>query len=444
MQGVGSQKTADLPRTLGLPDAVAIVVGIVIGGGIFIVPNLVARNLGTSTAILGVWIFGGVVTFFGALAAAELGAAMPATGGQYVYLREIYGPLGGFLYGWSMFLVCRTAQAAWLATTLALYVSYFVPLGPVGSRLLEAGALILLTAINYRGVYLSALVQKFLASAKVVGLLVIIGSAFLLRARVPAMPSTAAAPFSMSHFGLALMACVLAYDGWAQMTDVAGEIKRPQRTILAALVFGVGIVIIVYVLANAAYLHLLSPAEIAASDHVGATAAERVLGPAGGGLVAFIIVLSIIGSLNGVFMTGPRIYFAQARNGLFFSKFAEIHPRFQTPAFAIVAQAVWSMVLLLTGTYETLVTYAIPAAWFFYALMVLGVMLLRAKRPDLPRPYRMWGYPFTPLLFLIVAVAFIANSMIEQPGPTLAAFGLIAAGVPVFFLWGHRRDRQRA
>jgi len=209
-------------------------------------------------------------------------------------------------------------------------------------------------------------------------------------------------------------------------------------------VFGVGICMVVYVLANAAYLHILSPAEIAASDHVGATAAERVLGPAGGGLVAFIIVLSIVGALNGVFLTAPRIYFAQSRNGLFFSKFAEIHPRFQTPAFAIVAQAAWSIVLMLSGTYETLITYAMPALWFFYALMVLGVLLLRAKRPDLPRPYRMWGYPITPVLFLIVAVAFIANSMIEQPGPSLAAFGLIAAGVPVYFLWGYRRDRQRA
>ena len=443
MQGVSPPKMAELPRTLGLVDAVAIVVGIVIGGGIFIVPNLVARNLGTSTAILGVWIFAGVVSFFGALAAAELGAAMPATGGQYVYLREIYGPLGGFLYGWSMFMVCRTAQAAWLATTLALYVSYFIPLGPVGSRLLGAGTLMVLTAINYRGVSLGALVQKCLASAKVVGLLVIIASAFLLRARTP-VASVGAAPFSVSHFGIALMACVLAYDGWAQMTDVAGEIKSPQRNILAALAFGVGIVMIVYVLANAAYLYVLSPAEIAASGHVGATAAEQVLGPAGGGLVALIIVLSIVGSLNGVFMTAPRIYFAQARNGLFFSKFAEIHPGFQTPAFAIVAQAAWSMVLLLSGTYETLITYAMPALWFFYALMVLGVMLLRHRRPDLPRPYRMWGYPVTPLLFLIVAVAFIANSMVTQPGPSLAAFGLIAAGVPVYFLWGHRRDRQRA
>ena len=424
----------ELPRTLGLLDALSIVVGIVIGGGIFLVPNLVAQNLGTSASILSVWIVAGVASLFGALACAELGAALPATGGQYVFLREIYGPMAGFVYGWTMFLVCRTAQAAWLGVTFTLYVSYFVPLSPMAARLIGIGAIVVLGAINYRGVTMGALVQKSFTLAKVFGLVIIIGSAYLLGAKAPAV-TAAAAPFTFSHFGIALLACVLAYDGWATVSDVAGEIKNPQRNMFLALTVGVGISIAIYLLANLAYLHVLSIPEIAASSHVGALAADRAMGPVGGTFVAAIIIVSIIGALNGTFMTSPRIYFAQARSGLFFAKFGEVHPRFRTPAFAIVAQGAWAIVLLVSGTYETLIAYAMVAFWTFYGLMVLGVMLLRRQQPDLPRPYKMWGYPVTPLLFLAVTVLFLGNTAINRPGPSLAALGLIATGVPVYFLW---------
>jgi APA family basic amino acid/polyamine antiporter len=241
--------------------------------------------------------------------------------------------------------------------------------------------------------------------------------------------------FSLSHFGVALIACLLAYDGWVQVTFVAGEIRDPKRNILRALALGVGICIAIYMSANLAYLHVMSIPEIAASDHVGASAAERVLGPAGGTLVAVIILLSIIGTINGCFLTSPRIYFAQARDGLFFAKFAEVHPRFSTPAFSIVAQAVWAVILLLSGTYETLLDYAMFALWISYALMVAGMMVLRRKQPQLERPYRMWGYPVTPLLFLAVAGGFLVNTLIEKPGPSFAGLALIATGVPVYFVW---------
>jgi APA family basic amino acid/polyamine antiporter len=436
MQGVTvQQKLSELPRTLGLVDGLAIVVGCVIGGGIFLVPNLVAQNLATPASIISVWVFAGVASFFGALACAELGAAMPSTGGQYVFLTDIYGPMAGFLFGWTSFVVCRTAQASWLAVTLGLYVSYFVPLGAVASKILGIAAIAALAAVNYCGVARGALVQKVFTSAKLIGLLIIIGSAFLLRSGAPPAAPAPAAPFSVSHFGIALIACLLAYDGWAQMSDVAGEIKNPRKNVMLALGLGVAICISVYVLANAAYLHVLSIPEIAASGHVGAAAADRVLGRTGGMLVAGIIVLSIIGALNGAFMTSPRIFFAQAHHGLFFSKFAEVHPQFRTPAFSIVAQAVWSMVLLLSGTYQTLIAYAMMAYWFFYGLMVLGVMVLRVRRPELERPYKMWGYPVTPLLFLAVTVGLIANTLVTQTKPALASFGLIAAGVPVYFFW---------
>jgi APA family basic amino acid/polyamine antiporter len=429
---------SELPRKLGLLDSLAIVVGIVIGGGIFLVPNLVARNLGSVTSILGVWIFAGVASFFGALACAELGAAMPSTGGQYVFIREAYGKLGGFLYGWMMFVVGRTAQVSWMAVTFSLYLSYFVPLSPVVSKAIGIAAIAVFAMINYRGVSGGALVQKSFTFAKVLGLLIIIGSALFFQGGSTAtLPATAsqAGRFSFSHFGVALIACLLAYDGWVQVTFVAGEMKNPKRNVLLALVLGVGACIAIYMLANLAYLHVMSIPEIAASDHVGASAAERTLGPMGGTLVAAIILLSIIGTLNGCFLTSPRIYFAQARDGLFFARFADVHPRFSTPAFAIVAQGVWAIILLISGTYETLLDYALFALWISYALMVAGVMVLRYKQPQLERPYRMWGYPVTPLLFLAVAVGFLLNTLIEKPLPSLAAVLLIAAGVPVYLVW---------
>ena len=432
----------ELPRKLGLLDSLAIVVGIVIGGGIFLVPNLVARNLGSETSILGVWLFAGVASFFGALACAELGAALPSTGGQYVFLREAYGPLGGFLYGWTMFVVARTAQVSWMAVTFSLYVSYFVPLSPMASKLLGIAVITLFAAINYRDVSGGALVQKSFTSAKVLGLLIIIGGALFFRGNAPAAALAATAQFSLSHFGVALIACLLAYDGWVQVTFVAGEIKDPKRNILRALALGVGACIAIYMLANLAYLRVMSIPEIAASDHVGASAAERVLGSAGGTLVAAIILTSIIGTINGCFLTSPRIYFAQARDGLFFAKFAEVHPRFSTPGFSIVAQAVWAVILLLSGTYETLLDYAMFALWISYALMVAGMIVLRRKQPQLERPYRMWGYPVTPSLFLAVAFWFLGNTLIEKPGPSVAGLLLIVAGVPVYFVW--RKSSRRS
>jgi len=430
----GDPLKTDLPRTLGLLDALSIVIGCVIGGGIFLVPNLIAQNLPSAPAILGAWIFAGVVSFFGALACAELGAAMPATGGQYVFLREAYGPLAGFLCGWTNFLIARGAQSAWLAVVLAIYISYFHPFGPGASKAIAVAAIAVFTLINYRGVSLGALVQKSFTLAKLVGILVIVASAFLF-GHASSAPVTAGAPITVSSLGVALIACLLAYDGWVQMSFVAGEIKNPRRNILLALGVGIAAVIGVYLLANLAYLRVLSVPEIAASAHVGADTAERVLGPLGGTLVSLIILLSIIGSLNGAILTCPRVYFAQAQDGLFFRRFAEVHPRYQTPGFAILAQGVWAVVLILTGSYEELIDYAMFAIWLSYAFMIAAVLVLRRTQPNLPRPYKMWGYPVTPLLFLGVAIWFLGNMLVTRPRPSLAGLALIAAGVPVYFIW---------
>ena len=428
----------DLPRKLGLFDALSIVVGITIGGGIFLVPNLIARELYSPASILGVWIFAGVISFFGALACAELGTAIPATGGQYVFLREAYGPLIGFLCGWSMFLVARTAQVAWMAVTLALYVSYFVPLSPLEAKLLGVAAIGILAAINYRGVTAGATVQNVFTLAKVGGLLVITVSALFWGTHASSSTALAREPFSVRSFGVALIACVLAYDGWVQLSFVAGEIRNPQRNVLWALALGTAACMAIYLLANLAYLRVLTIPEIAASDHVGATLAERVMGARGGALVAVVVLISIVGTLNGCFLTSPRVYFAQARDGLFLRRFGEIHPKFQTPGFAILAQSAWAIVLLISGSYETLLDYAMFALWLSYGLMVAGVIVLRRTQPALARPYRMWGYPVTAILFLAITAWFLINMLVTRPIPSFAGLLLIASGIPVFFVWKHR------
>ena len=413
---IHAQGSAELPRRLGFLDALSIVVGIIIGAGIFLVPNLVARELQSPARILGVWVFAGVISFFGALACAELGTAFPATGGQYVFLREMYGPLIGFLCGWSMFAVARTAQVAWLAVTMTLYVSYFVPMSSGVAKFLGLGALALFTTINYWGVNAGALVQKVFTLAKVAGLLLLIGAALLWRGSSAGTHAALSGGFSISHFGVALIACVLACDGWVQLSFVAGEIRNPRRNILWALAIGSAACTAVYVLANIAYMRVLSIPEIAASEHVGASVAERVMGHTGGVLVSVIILMSIIGTLNGCFLTSPRIYFAQARDGLFFRKFADVHPKHQTPGFAIMAQGVWAAVLLISGSYESLLDYAMFAIWLSYGFMVAGVIVLRIKRPSLVRPYRMWGYPVTPILFLLITAWFLGNMIVSSAG----------------------------
>jgi APA family basic amino acid/polyamine antiporter len=327
---------------------------------------------------------------------------------------------------------------------MALYVSYFIPLSAPLSKLLGICAIGLFIGINYRGVTAGAMVQKTFTLAKVAGLLVIIGSALLWGSKAALPPEGIATGFSVSSFGVALIASLLAYDGWVQLSFVAGEIRNPQRNVLVALTLGLVACIAIYLLANAAYLRVLPIAQIAASDHVGATVAQHTLGSGGGSLVSLIILMSIIGTLNGCFLTSPRIYFAQARDGLFFRKFAEVHPRYQTPGFAILAQGFWAAVLVVSGSYETLLDYAMFAIWLSYGLMVAGVIVLRYKQPGIARPYRMWGYPVTPALFVAITSWFLVNMLKTRPLPSVAGLLLIASGIPVYFLWARRRNQAES
>ncbi len=425
--------TGELPRKLGLIDAISIVVGTVIGAGIFLVPNLVARSLSSPAMILAVWVFTGILSFFGALAYAELGAMIPATGGQYVYLRETYGELPAFLCGWTYFFVVLSASLGWIGISFANYLGYFIPLNPLAEKAVALGLIAAVTYVNYRGITAGAITQKLFTAMKLSGLLILIVSAFLSAPHAPSPPATGG--ISMQLFGVAMISCLLSYDGWVALSFVAGEVRNPKRNLTLAVALGLGIATIIYLLANAAYLRVLTIPEIAASNRVGALAAERAMGPVGGVIVSITILLSIAGCGNGWAMTAPRIYFAQARDGLFFHRFAAIHPRYQTPAFSIVAFGVWSGLLALTGTYETLASYAMFAAWFFYGLTAIGVLILRRREPDRPRPYRMPGYPVTLLLFVAVAAGFVMNTFIATPGPAIVGTLLIATGVPIYFFW---------
>jgi len=425
----------ELPRKLGLLDSAAIVTGTIIGAGIFLVPNLVARSLPSAAWIVGAWVFTGVLSFFGALAYAELGAMIPATGGQYAFLRESWGPMCAFLCGWTYFFVVLSASIAWLSITFATYLGYFMPMSGAVAKIVAVVVIALMTLVNYRGVRMGAAVQNVFTALKLGTLLVLILSAFVVGQPAASAP---AGPITLSGFGVAMISCVLTYDGWVALSFMAGEVKNPKRNLPLGIALGLAAAMAVYVLAILAYTRVLSVAEIAGTDRVGALAAERVLGAAGGKFIAFSILMSIVGGLNGWSMTAPRIYFAQARDGLFFRQFAAIHPRFETPYISIVMFGAWSALLAITGTYETLASYAMFAAWVFYALTSLGLIVLRRTQPKRERPYRMTGYPVTLAIFALVAAGFVVNTFIATPGPAIIGSLFIASGVPVYFWWKHR------
>ncbi|HUQ92373.1 MAG TPA: amino acid permease [Bryobacteraceae bacterium] len=425
--------TQKLSRRLSLIDCTAVVIGSTIGTGIFIVPGSIAQSLPRAEWILSVWVITGLLTFCGAMAFAELGAMIPSTGGQYVYLREAYGPLCAFLCGWAFLLIIQSGTIAAKAAGFAIYLLYLAPLHPVWGQIAALSMIALLTFVNYRGVRFGARVQNIFTLLKLTGLATVIIGAYLAQP-VSRTATSTAAPFQWSHFGVAMVACLFAYEGWNKVTFIAGEIQRPEQNLKRSLVLGLAVVIGVYLLANLSYLRVLPIDEIASTRRVAALAAERAMGAAGAVVVTLSILVSIIGSTNGGMMTTPRVYFAMARDGLFFKQFGEVHPRFQTPAFAILLQGVWAAVLTLSGSFDALASYAIFSAWLFYALTVAAVIVLRRKQPEMARPYRMWGYPFTAILFVVVSLWLVSNTVVSNPWPSLIGIAIIGSGVPAYFL----------
>jgi APA family basic amino acid/polyamine antiporter len=433
---------SELPRQLNLLDATSIVIGTTIGVGIFIVPASIARALPSPSLILATWVITGIISFFGALAYAELGAMMPDSGGQYVYLREAYGPFTAFVCGWVAFLIIQSGSIAAVSVGFGIYLSYLLPHVPGVAYWAPVGVIALFTFINYRGVRAGARTQNVFTALKIAGLAVLVGSAFLHRSAAAPVAEAAAGALSVHGLAVAMLGCFLAYDGWQYIAFVAGEVRDPRRNIPLSLAFGTGAVILLYLLANVAYLRVLPLSRIAASEHVAATVTEQTMGPIGATVIALTIMLSSAGAANGAILTSPRIYFAQARDGLFFRKMAEIHPRFRTPSFSILVQGIWTSVLAVSGSYETLISYALFAMWLFHGMTVLGVLVLRRKYPDKPRPYRMWGYPLSPLLFALFALWFVANTLVTRPVPSLAGALIMAGGIPIYYLWKSRASRS--
>lgn len=426
-----------LPRALGPLSSTALVVGTIIGSGIFLVPHNVAQHVGSVGSLLLVWIVGGVLSLAGALSLAELGAASPEAGGVYVYLRQAYGRLCAFLYGWAMLAVVESGGIATLAVAFSIYSASFFPFSPFQQKLLSSGVIALLTLVNILGVRKGAAVQTVFMFAKLSGLAMIVGFA-LFASRIAPIVSTQALPTrqtTVSSFGVALIGVLWAYHGWHMLSYAAGEVKDPGRVLPRSYTLGTFLVAAVYLSANLAYLRVLPLAALAEHQRVAAKAMEVLTGPRGTALVSALILCSIFGALNGNVLGGARVYFAMARDGAFFPSVGRVHPKFETPALALLMQGVWAVVLATSGTYEQLYTYVIFTAWVFYGGATLAVVVLRRRVPLLERPYRVWGYPFVPIGFSLAAVAIVANTLVRSPRASILGLALVFLGIPLYYAW---------
>ncbi len=447
-----------LKRDLGVWSAAAIVVGTVIGSGIFLVPSRMIQDVGSPPMVFGVWIFGGLLSLFGALTYAELAAAMPEAGGEYVYLRAAYGPLWGFLYGWTQMWVAKSGSIATLATAFFYYLANFrpdldrvfytvrLPIGPGGGplelrygQLLAMAVILILAVVNYAGVRFGGEVQVAVTLIKVALIAAIIavglGSAHGATSNLASsVPSAGGA----AGFFAALVGALWAYDGWNNVSMVSSEIKHPQRSLPLALIAGTAGVILIYLLANLAYFYVLPASAAAASNRIAADMMRRIFGDAGAGAVSVAAMVSIFAALNGSILSGSRVPYAMARDGLFFRPVARVHPVFHTPGVSILALSAWSALLVLSGRYEDLYTYVIFASWILYGMTAFSVLVLRWKRPEMPRPYRTAGYPWLPVLFVLGAACVVFFTLRGRPRESLLGLGLIVLGLPFYFFWKRR------
>ncbi|HEV2178649.1 MAG TPA: amino acid permease [Terriglobia bacterium] len=455
----------ELVKGLGLYGAVSVAAGTMIGTAIFVVPSMMLAHVGTPAMVIAVWVFAGLLTLFGALGYAELGAALPEAGGEYVYLHRAYGPAMGFLYGWTQFIVAKAASIAAIATGFLLYLAYFFPglanvlwsgslalgahtliLKLTGLQVGAAVAILLLSLLNVLGVRRSGAVQTLFTAAKLLVLAVLIvlgltighGSFEHFRPLVAGVAGRGLA----SGFALATISALWAYDGWNNLSMVAGEVANPQRNMPLALIGGTFLVLGVYIAVNIAYFYVLPSDQALATSTIAATAARSFLGHGGATFVAVGVLISTFATLNGSILSGSRIPYAQAKDRLFPQALAGLSPRFRTPAVAIMAQAAVAGIFALSGAYEALYTKAIYSEWIFYALVTAGILVLRRRQPNLARPYRTWGYPFVPLIFVTLAVVLLADAFVERRADALWCLALVASGIPVYFVW--RRWRGRA
>ncbi len=427
-----------LPRIVGLGGAVAVLVGTTIGSGIFRVPATVAGRMGEPGPFILVWVVGGILALFGALTLAELAAMYPRSGGVLTFLDEGVGRLPAFLFGWTQLVVARAAALGGISTIFAEYLTRFVPLTPRQVQYVAAGVILTVGTLNYFGLRRAGAVMNVATAAKYSALVALAFLAFTFgEGHLANLSPLVDVSFPLAAFGMALVSVMWAYDGWADLSYMGGEVKDPSRNIPRALIIGTLMIVAIYLTINLAYLYLVPIAEMANSPLIASTAADRIpfLAGTGGAIIAVVVMLSTFSSVNGSMMTAPRIFFAMADRKLLFQGIARVSPRHQSPAAAIWLATGLGVTYVLFNNFQQLADKFVLGIWPFYILAVIGVFRLRRQRPDFPRPYRVIGYPVVPVVFLVASTGMVLNALLTDPVNTGITFGIILAGVPVYYLW---------
>ncbi len=442
---ITSTLSRTLTRTLTVRDVAVIAGGTVIGSGIFLTPGGVLRSSGSVGVSLLVWLGGGLLTLLGALTYAELGCSRPAAGGLYAYIRDAFGPAAAFTFGWTLFVVIASGSLATLAVAAGDNVAAVMPLGAVGKKLVAVSIIAGIAVISVVGTRASA-------NALAVATVLKVGVLTLLIVALPLMgtgwsqvttvwPEQVTGPVLSG--GLVAMVSVLwAYEGWQYATFVGGEVIDPQRNFPRGLVIGTCAVMAIYVLVNVGYLAALGPERLANSSAVAADAVGAVFGPVAARLVAIPVLIAIISAALGLTLTAARVFHSMAADGAFFAKMGEVHPRFGTPATSIVVLCTWSVVLALSGTFNTLLTYVVFVAWIFYGLGGAALIVFRLREPDLPRPMKVPGYPVTPIIFVLSALVIVVNTMIDNPQRALIGIAATLSALPIHAIWARRSRRE--
>lgn len=432
-----------LPRRLGMWSMAAVVMGTMIGSGIFRTPATIADTVGSVGAIAAVWTIGGLVTICLALCLAELGTMFPRAGGIYVYLHEAFGPVVAFVFGLT-FLFINPSQWAAISLIFADYLGSFVPLTDVGKRAVASGLIVFVSVTNYFSVGFAAAIQNFATSAKALALAAIALIIFLLGTGTTgalAQPVDWSAP-GIGVFGIALVAVLWPYEGVAGTCALAGEVRDPARNVPRALILSVLIVMALYLLVNAAYLYVLPLEAAANSSLIAADAMNAVAGSSGAAVIAACVMLSTFGAVAATSISDPRVFYAMARDGLFFERIGAVHPRFATPHVAIILSGVAAVIYIWVRTFEQLAAQFVIGMWLFYTLAVIGLIVLRIRRPNAHRPYRALGFPIVPVVFVIGACGLLVNSLWELPAITTANLAVMLAGIPLYFVWKRVRANR--
>lgn len=431
-----------LKRAIGLPGATALVVGTIIGSSIFVQASELTSLVPDPALVILAWAVAGVLTLIGALVCAELSSAFPRTGGVYIFFKEIYSPTLGFIWGWAMFWTMHSGILAAIATVFARYAGYFVELDVTGQRLVAVSAILVLSAINYRGVTFGASLQSAFTLVKVLAVMAIMIVGFALFRGAPAAAATEALPpVTFANFLLAVGAGLFAYGGWHMVTYTAEETVDPTRTIPRSLLIGIIVVTLCYMGLNAVYLMVLPVRDVMASSRVAADTFEVLVGPGAAGVISALVMFSSFGALNGIVLVGPRVYYQMAQDGLWFKFKGHLHPEFQTPDRAIIAQAVWASVLVMTGSYRALFTRVIYTEWIFFALLALGVIIMRRRKHYTPA-WRMALVPAAPILFIVVSLMIVVNQIRVDVSSAAMGLGIVATGFPAYYLWARRRQNN--